>query len=192
MDGWKVLSILIVGGLSLLYFASAGWKQKLASQLDERGVRAEALVVSCSARHHGVTYEYEVPAADGGVRTLSAGDGGSCELVGQRVAIRYLPDRPALSQRHRPYPGLISFFAGLVFFAGAVALLRPRWEELLELGFWWAVSVAAAFFAVALLYFRLSGRDTLAGNAMLLVLALALCVSPAIFVLLRRLLERLG
>ncbi len=188
----RVLSILILGGFSLLYFASAGWKQRLAGQLDERGVGAEALVVSCSSRHHDVTYQYQVPAANGGVRTLTDSDGGGCQLVGQRIAIRYLPERPALSQRHRPYPGLISLFAGLVFLAGAIALLRPRWEQLFELGFWSVVSFAAAFFVVAWLYFWLSGRDTLAGDAMLLVVALALGVSPAIFVLLRRLIKRLG
>ncbi len=189
----RVLSILIVGGLSLLYFASAGWKQRLAGQLDERGVGVEALVVSCSpSPRYTVTYEFEVPAADGGVATLRGSDRGGCHLVGQRLAIRYLPERPTLFQRHRPYPGLISFFAGVVFLAGAVALIRPRWEEILELGFWSVVSFAAAFLVVAWSYFRLSGRDTLAGNAMLVVVVLALGVSPAIFVLLRRLLKRLG
>ncbi len=54
MNGPKVLSIVIVGGLSLLYLASAGWQQRLASQLDERGVGAEALVVSCWSHHHNV------------------------------------------------------------------------------------------------------------------------------------------
>ncbi len=191
MNGPRVLSIVIVGGLSLLYLASAGWQQRLAYQLDERGVRAEALVVSCWSHHHNVTYEYQVPTADGSLKTLTDSDGGGCQLVGQRVAIRYLPERPALSQRDRPYPGLISFFAGLVFFAGALALLRPRWEELLELAFWWAASYGATFLVVAMLFFRLSGRDTLAGNAMLFVLALALCVTPVVFVLLRRLIRRL-
>ncbi len=192
VNGLKLSGILIAGALSLLYFASAGWQQKLASDLDQRGVRAEALVLSCSARHHNVTYEYQVPAANGGARTLSDSDGGGCQLVGQRVAIRYLPERPALSQRDRPYPGLVSFFAGLVFFAGAVALLRPRWEQLLELAFWWAASFGATFLVVAMLYFRLSGRDTLTGNAMLFVLVLALGLSPAVFALVRGLVKRLG
>ncbi len=54
MNGPKVLSIVIVGGLSLLYLASAGWQQRLASQLDARGVAAEAPAVSCWSHHHNV------------------------------------------------------------------------------------------------------------------------------------------
>ncbi len=190
MAGQRVLSVVLVAALALACFAAAAWKWTLARRLDERGVRAEALVLECSSRHHWITYEYRVPAL--GNRRFTDTDSGGCALVGQRIPIRYLPESPGRSQREVPYPGLFSLIAGLIFLAGTLALLRPRWEDLFELGYWYAVSFCVAFFVVAWLYMVLRGQEAIAGRELLLVMVIALVVSPANFVLLRRLIRRLG
>ncbi len=187
-----MLGIVLLAVLAGLSYYGAWREWRLQGRLLRDGVETDALVTSCEQVNRGsdrLRYEFRVPAA-GGVKTVTGEDDGSCGNVGKRIAIRYLPDRPAVSQRAVRWPWFLRLTMGLVFTLCLLPLLRGRLERPFERACFWVAGYSFAVIVLAYVALQLTGKTALVRADLQPIVIAALLVNPYNFVLLRELWKR--
>ncbi len=181
-----IVYVAILAGLS--YYGA--WREwNLKGRLLQDGVKTDALVTSCEQVSGGsdrLQYTFQLPAA-GGMKTVTGEDEGSCGNVGKRIAIRYLPDRPSLSQRDVRWPWFLLLTMGVVFTLCLVPMLFRGLERPFERAFLWVSGYGFAFIVGAYVLIKLTGKTELVRADLEPIVIAALFVNPYNFVLLREL-----
>ena len=113
MRGWMVALIFIIfmGGLSLWFLYDAWNYWQLDTDLENRGISTQALVIECHSGYnsHDIIYEFEVeksgqtddpPPTKQTYRIKESSSSSRCyELEGTIIAIKYLPEDPTRASR---------------------------------------------------------------------------------------------